>query len=117
MLDADLRPLPPGTGQIGKVARAGDIPIGYYKDPAKSAETFVIGAGGVRYSMPGDFATVEADGTIVLLGRGSVSINSGGEKIYPRRWRRPSSPIPRFGTRRPDYWWAKDVAHSMPATP
>jgi acyl-CoA synthetase (AMP-forming)/AMP-acid ligase II len=83
VLDEDLRPLPPGTGKIGKVARSGDIPIGYHNDPVKTAETFVIGADGVRYSIPGDSAMVEADGTITLLGRGSVSINSGGEKIYP----------------------------------
>jgi 3-oxocholest-4-en-26-oate---CoA ligase len=83
VLGEDLVPLPPGTGKIGRVARSGDIPLGYYKDPEKTAETFVVGADGVRYSMPGDWATVEDDGTIVLLGRGSVSINSGGEKIYP----------------------------------
>jgi 3-oxocholest-4-en-26-oate---CoA ligase len=56
--------------------------VGYYKDPVKSAETF-IEVDGERYSVPGDMATLEADGTITLLGRGSVSINSGGEKIYP----------------------------------
>jgi acyl-CoA synthetase (AMP-forming)/AMP-acid ligase II len=83
VLDEDLKPIPPGTGKIGKVARSGDIPIGYYKDAVKTAETFVIGADGVRYSIPGDYATVEEDGNITLLGRGSVSINSGGEKIYP----------------------------------
>ncbi|HET6917008.1 MAG TPA: acyl-CoA synthetase, partial [Acidimicrobiales bacterium] len=60
----------------------GNIPIGYYKDPVKTAETFLT-IGGVRYAVPGDFATVEEDGTITLLGRGSVSINSGGEKIFP----------------------------------
>jgi acyl-CoA synthetase (AMP-forming)/AMP-acid ligase II len=83
VLDDDLRPLAPGTGKIGKVARSGDIPLGYYNDPVKTAETFVTAADGVRYSIPGDWATIEADGTITLLGRGSVSINSGGEKIYP----------------------------------
>ena len=57
-------------------------PAGYYKDPEKSAATFRE-LGGQRYSIPGDYATVEADGTITLLGRGSVCINSGGEKIYP----------------------------------
>ncbi len=72
----------PGSGVVGKVARKGDIPLEYYKDPAKSAETFVT-YDDVRYSMPGDFASIEADGTITLLGRGSVSINSGGEKIFP----------------------------------
>jgi acyl-CoA synthetase (AMP-forming)/AMP-acid ligase II len=82
VLDEDLKPVAPGSGVVGKLARIGDIPIGYYKDPEKTAATFVE-ADGVRYAMPGDFATVEADGTITLLGRGSQSINSGGEKIFP----------------------------------
>jgi acyl-CoA synthetase (AMP-forming)/AMP-acid ligase II len=82
VLDEDLKPVAPGSGVVGKLARLGDIPIGYYKDPEKTAATFVE-ADGVRYAMPGDFATVEADGTITLLGRGSQSINSGGEKIFP----------------------------------
>ncbi len=72
----------PGSGVVGKIARSGAVPIGYYKDPEKTAATFVE-MEGRRWSIPGDFATVEADGTITLLGRGSVSINSGGEKIYP----------------------------------
>jgi 3-oxocholest-4-en-26-oate---CoA ligase len=83
VLDENLHEVEPGSGVVGKVARRGNIPIGYYKDPEKSAEVFVTGKDGVRYSMPGDFATVEADGTITLLGRGSVSINSGGEKVFP----------------------------------
>jgi acyl-CoA synthetase (AMP-forming)/AMP-acid ligase II len=83
VLDENLDPLQPGTGTIGKVARSGDIPLEYYKDPKKTAETFVTGKDGVRYAIPGDFASLEADGTVTLLGRGSVSINSGGEKIYP----------------------------------
>jgi acyl-CoA synthetase (AMP-forming)/AMP-acid ligase II len=83
VLDDDMRPIEPGSGAVGRLARAGNIPVEYYKDPEKSAQTFVTGPDGTRYSMPGDFATVEADGRIVLLGRGSVSINSGGEKIYP----------------------------------
>jgi acyl-CoA synthetase (AMP-forming)/AMP-acid ligase II len=82
VLGEDLRELPRGSGEIGKVARKGNIPLGYYKDPEKTAETFVT-AHGVRYAIPGDFALLEEDGTITLLGRGSVSINSGGEKIYP----------------------------------
>jgi acyl-CoA synthetase (AMP-forming)/AMP-acid ligase II len=82
VLDDDLKPVVPGSGVVGKLARMGDIPVGYYKDPEKTAATF-IEADGVRYAMPGDFATVEADGTITLLGRGSQSINSGGEKIFP----------------------------------
>jgi acyl-CoA synthetase (AMP-forming)/AMP-acid ligase II len=82
VLDTDMKQVAPGSGVVGKLARVGDIPIGYYKDPEKTAATFVE-ADGVRYAMPGDFATVEADGTITLLGRGSQSINSGGEKIFP----------------------------------
>jgi len=83
VLDEDLEPMSPGTGKTGKIARTGHIPIEYYKDPVKSAEVFFTAPNGKRYSMPGDFAQVEADGSITLLGRGSVSINSGGEKIYP----------------------------------
>jgi len=82
VLDENLRPVEPGADVIGKVARSGDIPLEYYSDPVKSAETFVT-VEGVRYAMPGDFARLEEDGTITLLGRGSVSINSGGEKIFP----------------------------------
>ncbi len=83
VLDENLEVVPVGSDVIGKVARRGNIPLEYYKDPVKTAETFVTDQAGVRYAMPGDFATYEPDGTITLLGRGSVSINSGGEKIYP----------------------------------
>ena len=83
VLDEDLNPLPPGTGVIGKLARGGNIPQGYYKDPKKTAETFVTAPDGTRYVVAGDFARHEEDGTITLLGRGSVCINSGGEKIFP----------------------------------
>jgi acyl-CoA synthetase (AMP-forming)/AMP-acid ligase II len=82
VLDENMKPVQPGSGVVGKVARGGNTPIGYYKDPKKSAEVFVT-VDGKRYSIPGDFAKVEADGTLTLLGRGSVCINSGGEKIYP----------------------------------
>ena len=82
VLDDDLQPVAPGSGQIGRLARRGHIPIGYYNDPEKTAATFAE-LDGVRWVLPGDMATVEEDGTVVLLGRGSVSINSGGEKIYP----------------------------------
>jgi acyl-CoA synthetase (AMP-forming)/AMP-acid ligase II len=82
VLTDDGREVVPGSGEQGMVARSGPIPVGYYKDPEKSARTFPT-FGGVRYSMPGDFATVEADGTLKLLGRGSVCINTGGEKVYP----------------------------------
>jgi acyl-CoA synthetase (AMP-forming)/AMP-acid ligase II len=83
VLDDDLEVVAPGDDVIGKVARRGNIPLEYYKDPKKTAETFVTDKQGVRYAIPGDFATMDADGTITLLGRGSVSINSGGEKIFP----------------------------------
>ena len=83
VLDEDLRPMAPGTGEVGKLARGGNIPIGYYKDPKKTAETFVTAPDGTRYVVAGDFARLEEDGTITLLARGSVCINSGGEKIYP----------------------------------
>ncbi|MCU1370512.1 MAG: acyl-CoA synthetase (AMP-forming)/AMP-acid ligase [Ilumatobacteraceae bacterium] len=83
VLDDDLNPLPPGTGTVGKLARGGNIPIGYYKDPEKTAANFVIAPDGNRYVVAGDYALLEEDGTITLLGRGSVCINSGGEKIYP----------------------------------
>jgi acyl-CoA synthetase (AMP-forming)/AMP-acid ligase II len=82
VFDEDLNRVEPGSGVIGKIARYGDIPVGYYNDPVKTAEVF-IHVDGIRYVMPGDFATLEKDGNITLLGRGSVSINSGGEKIFP----------------------------------
>ena len=72
----------PGDDAIGKIAIKGRTPVGYFKDPVKSAETFVR-IGDATYSMPGDYARVEADGTLVLLGRGSVCINTGGEKVFP----------------------------------
>jgi len=78
----DGRDVAPGSGELGRVALPGRTPIGYYKDEAKSAQTFVV-IDGERYSIPGDYATVEADGTVTLLGRGSQCINTGGEKVYP----------------------------------
>jgi fatty-acyl-CoA synthase len=78
----DGRRVEPGSGEIGRVAVGGHQPIGYYKDPAKTAATF-IEFEGRRYSCPGDYAIVEADGSLTLLGRGSVVINTGGEKVFP----------------------------------
>ena len=78
----DHREVTPGSGEKGFIARSGPIPVGYYKDPEKSAKTFPT-INGVRYSIPGDWCIVEADGTLTLLGRGSACINSAGEKIYP----------------------------------
>jgi acyl-CoA synthetase (AMP-forming)/AMP-acid ligase II len=81
VLGDDLRPAAPGV--VGKLARRGRIPIGYYNDPEKTAATFPVDPDGVCWSVPGDHARIEDDGTITLLGRGSVSINTGGEKVYP----------------------------------
>ena len=78
----DGREVEPGSGERGLMAVGGPIPIGYYKDPDKTAATFRT-FGGRVWSVPGDYATVEADGTIVLLGRGSACINTAGEKVYP----------------------------------
>jgi fatty-acyl-CoA synthase len=78
----DGRDVVPGSGEVGMLAVKGICPVGYYKDPEKSARTFKV-IDGDRYSVPGDFATVEADGTLHVLGRGSVCINTGGEKVFP----------------------------------
>ena len=78
----DDREIVPGSGEAGIIARGGAVPLGYYKDEAKTATTFRT-INGVRYAIPGDWCTVEADGTISLLGRGSNCINTAGEKVYP----------------------------------
>ncbi len=83
VLDDDWNVLEPGSPVIGKVARGGNVPLGYYKDEEKTRSIFVTASDGRRYVVAGDFAQWEADGTITLLGRGSVCINSGGEKIFP----------------------------------
>jgi acyl-CoA synthetase (AMP-forming)/AMP-acid ligase II len=67
---------------MGRLAVGGRQPLGYYKDPEKTAATF-LEIDGQRYSCPGDFATIDEDGKITLLGRGSVCINTGGEKVFP----------------------------------
>jgi len=82
VIDDDGRDIEPGSGAVGMVAVKGRTPIGYYKDPEKSERTFRV-LDGERYSIPGDYATIEADGTLKLLGRGSVCINTGGEKVFP----------------------------------
>jgi 3-oxocholest-4-en-26-oate---CoA ligase len=81
VLGDDLRPVRPG--EVGRLARSGHIPLGYFNDPDKTAATFVTDADGIRWSVPGDYASLAEDGTIVLLGRGSLVINTGGEKVYP----------------------------------
>jgi len=82
VIDDEGREVPPGSGEQGRLALRGRGPLGYYKDPDKTAGTFVV-IDGERWAIPGDFATVAADGTVRLLGRGSVCINTGGEKVFP----------------------------------
>jgi fatty-acyl-CoA synthase len=81
ILDDELRPVPPG--EVGRLARRGRVPVGYWNDPAKTAATFPTDRDGVRWSIPGDLARREEDGTVTLLGRGSSCINTGGEKVHP----------------------------------
>src|SRR5207249_705358 len=76
------RDVVPGSEAVGMVAMGGHLPLGYYKDPEKTIATFKV-IDGKRYSIPGDFATVDVDGVVRLLGRGSASINTGGEKVFP----------------------------------
>jgi fatty-acyl-CoA synthase len=80
VFDDDDRPA--AIGAIGRLGRRGHIPLGYYKDPEKTAETFKV-IDGVRWSIPGDYAVRDPDGWVTVLGRGSVCINTGGEKVYP----------------------------------
>ncbi len=82
VLTEDGREVAPGSDEVGVLALGGRNPLGYYKDDEKSDRTFKV-IDGVRYSIPGDYAQIDANGTIHLLGRGSVCINSGGEKIFP----------------------------------
>ena len=71
-----------GPGQTGRLGRGGHVPLGYYNDPVKTAQMFAE-VNGKRYAVPGDWARVEQDGTITLLGRGNTCVNTGGEKVYP----------------------------------
>jgi acyl-CoA synthetase (AMP-forming)/AMP-acid ligase II len=67
---------------VGRLARGGHVPLGYYKDPARTAE-MLAEVDGKRYAVPGDLARIEADGSVTLLGRGDTCVNSGGEKVFP----------------------------------
>ncbi|GAA4952676.1 acyl-CoA synthetase [Actinoplanes utahensis] len=80
VIDEHGRKAPPGV--IGRLARGGHVPLGYYNDPAKTAE-LLTEVDGVRYAVPGDLARIEDDGTITLLGRGNTCVNTGGEKVFP----------------------------------
>jgi acyl-CoA synthetase (AMP-forming)/AMP-acid ligase II len=80
VLDEHGRPTPPG--QVGRLARGGHVPLGYYKDPDRTA-AMLAEVDGKRYAVPGDLARLETDGTVTLLGRGSTCVNTGGEKVFP----------------------------------
>ncbi len=82
LLDDDDREIAPGSDRVGRLARKGTAPLGYFKAPEKTAETFRV-IDGERYTIPGDYAKVAADGTVTFMGRGSVCINTGGEKVFP----------------------------------
>jgi acyl-CoA synthetase (AMP-forming)/AMP-acid ligase II len=120
VLDDDLLPIPPGSDRIGKVALKGRIPLGYYGDEEKTARTFFV-KDGVRWVLPGDLARPEADGTITVFGRGSICINSGGEKIYPEEVERALKAHPAVfdavvvGI--PDTKWGERVAAIVQARP
>jgi acyl-CoA synthetase (AMP-forming)/AMP-acid ligase II len=81
VVDEQLHPVVPGSGVVGRLATRGRVPLGYHKDPDRSARTFVV-IDGARYAVPGDHATIDRDGTIHVLGRGSTCINTGGEKVF-----------------------------------
>ncbi|MFI6451412.1 acyl-CoA synthetase [Streptosporangium amethystogenes] len=83
VLNERLEPVKPGGGELGMVARSGRIASGYYRDDDKTGKTFVTDSGGVRWLLTGDMGQVEEDGTITIFGRGSVCINTGGEKVFP----------------------------------
>ncbi len=83
ILDEELQLIPQGDDRIGKLGRTGNIPLGYFNDPEKTAENFVVAADGRRYAVGGDMAQWTPEGSLIMLGRGTVSINSGGEKIFP----------------------------------
>ncbi|MGK2947961.1 MAG: acyl-CoA synthetase [Acidimicrobiales bacterium] len=118
VIDEHNRPVEPG--EVGRMARGGNVPLEYYKDPEKSAATFVA-IDGKRYSVPGDFARLELDGSMTLLGRGSQCINSGGEKIYPEEVESALKAHPKVfdalvvGV--PDERWGQRVAAVVEARP
>jgi len=119
VFDDEFHPVEPGSGVVGRLATAGRVPLGYYKDEAKSAQAFVE-VEGVRWSLPGDMATLDADGTIRLLGRGSLCINTGGEKVYPEEVEAVLKAHPAVGDALvigvPDARWGEAVVAVVEAT-
>jgi acyl-CoA synthetase (AMP-forming)/AMP-acid ligase II len=113
VLDDDGRPVEPGSGVVGRLARRGRIPLGYWNDAEKTARTFPT-VDGVRWAVPGDLATLEADGTVTVFGRGSVSINTGGEKVFPEEvesaLKAHPSVFDAVGVGVPDERWGERVA-------
>jgi len=90
----DGRELPPGSEEIGMIASGGaTVPLGYYKDPEKTARTFRE-IDGIRYSFPGDWGRIEGDGTLVVVGRGNQCINTGGEKVFPQEVEEAAKLVP-----------------------
>jgi acyl-CoA synthetase (AMP-forming)/AMP-acid ligase II len=120
VLDDELEPIPLGSGRTGRVALRGRIPLGYYGDREKTARTFVV-KDGVRWVLPGDLGRPEADGTVTVFGRGSICINSGGEKIFPEEVENALKSHPEVfdavvvGT--PDARWGERVAAIVQARP
>jgi 3-oxocholest-4-en-26-oate---CoA ligase len=112
VLDEEFKPVVPGSGQVGRLAVRGRVPIGYHNDPEKTARTFVE-IDGVRWSLPGDMATVDDDGSIRLVGRGSQCINTGAEKVYPEEVEAVIKTHPRVTDAmvvgRPDPKWGQQV--------
>jgi acyl-CoA synthetase (AMP-forming)/AMP-acid ligase II len=120
VLDDEGKPVAPGSGVVGRLARQGHVPLRYHNDPEKTAKTF-LEADGVRWVLPGDMATVEEDGTITLLGRGSLSINTGGEKVFPEEVERPLKDHPAVGDALvvgvPDERWGERVVAVVQPNP
>jgi len=120
VLDDELEPIPLGSGRTGRVALRGRIPLGYYGDREKTARTFVV-KDGVRWVLPGDVGRPEADGTVSVFGRGSICINSGGEKIFPEEVENALKSHPEVFDAvvvgAPDARWGERVAAIVQARP
>jgi acyl-CoA synthetase (AMP-forming)/AMP-acid ligase II len=120
VLTPDGRAVAPGSGETGKVARRGHVPLRYHNDPEKSAVTFVT-VDGVRWALTGDEATVEPDGSVKVLGRGSQCINTGGEKVYPEEVEEPLKAHPAVEDALvvgvPDERWGERVAAVVQLVP